>query len=755
MAIIQIQTYNSTRLSSEYDDIKTVEIADSPMAGGTFGDVFECLKVNGKKPQKAQLVKVFKYAANKNLKTIKELQSRLKDVHEELVSKGSSLLEEYQALEAVPQFSFKGTLQGERVQGFSANDLNKLGYIEYSKIIDEDDQYEDFFYNYDIVHRYKIGYTLIKTMDKLSRINYIHADFKDSALFIDKRNATCAVIDFDSGAIFDNNMNNSQPTTIGELQDWLAPEIFEQLGNQNSNDLSSINVNIFSDTWSVTVALYHLILGEEPYCFIAEQSPKNMKTYSQQNRWPNIDVNSPLIDIENIDYIEYIQETYHQVIPPDIKKAFEVTFNDGYFKPSRRYSYEQWVYAFQSVQGEPEIVEFKTNIDHLNFKQQVTLTWNVTGAFKVFINGHNVSKDKDYKVSPNRDSRYELVAENVFGKTSKKELNITVSKEPPEIIEFKANEKVRNNQDPIILSWETKYAEKIMLYPDLKDVTSLKSVEVFPVRDTLYFIEVESFFGVKKALEIKIEVSKEPPLIHSFSSDKKLRTDKTPIQLSWEVSNTKKLVLQPGNIDISNKRELNVKPVRDTNYSLVAESFFGVTTSEELEVLVSKKPPTITEFSITPEIRKTKKPSVVKWNTVDAEKVTIFPLEETLGPRGSVEVTHRRQTEYIIEAESMFGVTSQKKLLGKVHDTAPKIEEFRVRKPIVKKGTEITLVWNITGADKVLINNQEKTNHTGSMTLKATKRKVYKLVAESYFGAKVTREVTLWVLRKSKLKKIF
>ena len=129
---------------------------------------------------------------------------------------------------------------------------------------------------------------MVNAFNFLAGLNFIHADIKDDALFINLKNGSCAIIDFDSGAIF-NSFTPIEPATIGSLQDWLAPEIYNQLTAEN-RAFSSIKVSLLSDIWSVAVAIYHIFMGRHPFGFMEEVNQKNVSNYLSTSKWPNIDI---------------------------------------------------------------------------------------------------------------------------------------------------------------------------------------------------------------------------------------------------------------------------------------------------------------------------------------------------------------------------------------------------------------------------------------------------------------------------------
>ncbi len=485
MAEITIKSCMSTGLDVEFDSVTSVEIPDDNEYRGGFGKIYKCLKINGKSPKQSQLIKLFFITDGNNINTIQKLQQKLKKKNEELVHSGESLLEMYPALLAIPQFSFEGVWNSEKVVGYSANNLSEKGFFDFKNILDDDNLYDDFYTVFKLEEKYIIAYQLIKALNFLSSLGYVHADIKDDAIFINTNKKTCALIDFDSGAVFDHrNASNEEPTTIGTIQDWLAPEILDQIG-KNIQDLNEVRVNIFTDTWSVATALFCIFFEYHPFNFLNEITKKQFKSYFSKHKWP---------EVEKGNDMEQILGYYHKVLPKELKKAFEITFNEGYAKPVLRYTYEQWEQAFMSIHEPPEIVFFNPKTYEIEKKENITLSWEVSGANKVFLNGTDVTNLKEYSVSPTRNTEYELKAINAFGKEVCEKSIIITSDKPPKIIDF--NYRIVNKiKNEFQLTWKIENAHRIFLYPEIGEVTQKENYKIKGIGT--FVLKAESYFGAK------------------------------------------------------------------------------------------------------------------------------------------------------------------------------------------------------------------------------------------------------------------
>ncbi|MCQ2244704.1 MAG: serine/threonine-protein kinase [Bacteroidaceae bacterium] len=339
MKVIKVTgSVSSLGLDPHFEAIKTIEIEDKCFAEGGFGRIYHCITVDKKKCHKPQVIKIFKDScgsAAHSYRTIMGLLNGLKRKKEELDELEIDLIDYYPALFGAPQFVFEGELDGEYVQGYSANNLTKFGYVCFTDVLEKNDVMEKY-YDISIESRTGMAYHLVRTFELLKEIRYIHADFKSDNFFVglgddDK----CALIDYDSGSIIENL--NDEPFTAGTpSQDMLAPEIRSQL-----HATGHAKVNLHTDVWSVAVACHYLYFLCHPFYSLSEVSDQSVSAYNAKFTWPAIDKSFKYINEDIVDYIDDLQENY-TLIDNEIIKCFRYTFTSGYFNPNYRTSYSQW-----------------------------------------------------------------------------------------------------------------------------------------------------------------------------------------------------------------------------------------------------------------------------------------------------------------------------------------------------------------------------------------------------------------------------
>jgi serine/threonine protein kinase len=352
MQTIKIKYVKNTGFDSDFDAINTLQIDDQAFSEGGFGRIYHCRQINNAVYANPQVIKIFKDngqgSADHSFKTISELQEKIIQSKAEYEAIDADFLKQYPAFFGAPQFVFTGELNGNEVRGYSANNLIHFGYICFTDVINNQENQEEYL-QLPVETIYAKAYHLSRAFALLNEFAYIHADFKTDNFFVSLMDARCALIDFDSGA-FIHDLTD-EPYTWGTPQDMLAPEIFEQMADENS----IVRVNLLSDMWSVAVAMHYLIFNLHPLFFVSELSRDSITKYISNFSWPQIDKASPLFNQEMEPYYEwYCSENVFHDLPIDICNCFRHTVMQGYFEPANRTTYNQWIIKLQPLISEKE-----------------------------------------------------------------------------------------------------------------------------------------------------------------------------------------------------------------------------------------------------------------------------------------------------------------------------------------------------------------------------------------------------------------
>jgi serine/threonine protein kinase len=658
MKEIRVLSYKSTGLDPSLASARVIAIEDSPLGSGGFGVAHRSRRFDGR-PATPQVIKLLTESkpgiAQRGLETVRELQSRLAKKNAALLSSGTTLLNKYPTLVGVPQLSFEGELEGQTVLGYSANDLTAAGFEEFGEILDDETKANQF-QSLDLGSKLAMAAQLVAAFGLLSsELSFIHADIKAAAIFIDLARMRCAIIDYDSGALAESQ--SDKPLTCGTpMQDWLAPEIIRQLNPAGRQ----VEVTLLSDVWSVNVAVHYLLFSLHPFFFLSEISDRSMQAYEQAFRWPDADASFPFFNQEydalHQNYIQFLRTR----LPMEIVKKFEFTFNKGYSIPMQRASYNQWETVLRAVEN-PIIRSFQADRTFVDDALPVRLTWHVVGAARIEIKGlANVTGRGWLDVNVTRNTTFELVLTSFSGQQISKTIRIEVSQAPPVIHFFNCSTDMLTAARPAQLSWRVSGSAQVVIDQSVGDVTGRSNIEVLPRRGTTYTLTATSLFGVSVRAMVRVQVSMVPPTVHLFESDRSLLGGDASATLSWLVSSDADEVLINEVGLVAKSGSVKVRPRRDTVYSLTATSYFGYSTISRLHVEVSKAPPVIEDFKVSPRFLREGADASVRWRVANAEEVFLEPEFGPVATRGEMDVKRPSSGKFQLRAISYFGVTTTK-----------------------------------------------------------------------------------------------
>lgn len=421
MISIKINTGLSSGLHADFDHVQSIEIEDAPFASGGFGDVYYCLSINGRQTTNKLVVKIFKDnstgSAQHNYQTTTRLQEKAKKANLRLLSeKGLTITEEYPAFKGLPQFSFNGLLKGKQETGFCSEDLVSSGFTDFERYLQEAPLLM-VYQQLPIERKLLLAYQLVSVFKILEEFHFIHADLKPGAIFINLKNTEIALIDYDSGVITENP--NDEPLTWGAPSDWVAPEIWEQQGKIQKGE--KIQVDIYSDRWSLAIGIHYLMTGYHPLFYLTELSPRVAGQYfSPPNEWPNVNKQAPYFQKANEKLYDQYLPWVSVAVPAEVRSKIAHTLNYGYNKPVARVSYSEWKTALQIIQRPPKIKLFECDKAIILKGMQLKLQWEVENAHTVQIDNGigQVDQKAETIINPSIDLTYTITAVGFFGITS-------------------------------------------------------------------------------------------------------------------------------------------------------------------------------------------------------------------------------------------------------------------------------------------------------------------------------------------------
>ena len=434
MKTIQVTKFKSSELNPEFHSVKSFEIEDKPFDSGAFGEVYFCNSVNGSFLQSPQVLKIFlddgSGSAKRGFETIVKLQEQIISHNLYLKQRNEKPIEQINALGALPQFSYEGVLNGNKILGYSANLLSKNEWLLFGNIFNEEDlqkrkELRNNFYNLSLDHRLKMAFDLAEGFSHLGKMKFIYADLNPKNFFVNQKEGQLCLIDFEGGAV------NENPETYGKPGEWLAPEIQEQLLQNNS---PIIKVDLNTDTWAVAIGIHFMLFHFHSLFFLKVRGKKEMNEYFRNCQWPNIDKTHSNFrkELEGV-YDVYLDKLQNQ-IPKELFKAFADTINKGFSNPNLRLSYNQWINAIKGLMHPPSITKFEADNAVIIDGIPVLLSWDIDSK------GHAVTIDNgigdvtglnEIRIRPEKNTTYTLKVIGHFGETEK---SVDISVFPTPII---------------------------------------------------------------------------------------------------------------------------------------------------------------------------------------------------------------------------------------------------------------------------------------------------------------------------------
>ncbi len=267
----------------------------------------------------------------------------------------------------------------------------------------------------------------------------------------------------------------------------------------------------------------------------------------------------------------------------------------------------------------------------------------------------------------------------------------------PDIIKFTANKTfIENAPDrTIIISWRVKFANDISITNIGKHLENEGKKDVLITKDTTFIIEAKNALNKTTMKLLKIEVSKDAPIIEEFSLSKQVLTDTTPSILTWNVSGSEIINISyvGDNLPVFGKKELFFK--EDRIIKIEAISYFGYSISKQIELKVSKVPPVIKLFSANFLYIIPNTDVEFKWDVKNASLIKIRDTDNNvvLASKKSIgKFSHKvlKPGKFTLEASTIFDIHVKRTLIINALPI-PIIESLEVSEPSIDMITNIDL----------------------------------------------------------------
>lgn len=296
--------------------------------------------------------------------------------------------------------------------------------------------------------------------------------------------------------------NENAQQSLSEIQETLKlyEEEFELVGMRNFFE-ASFNAG-FSDYQKVTKPVDWCGLLK-PIVFQLNVAPEinslsaNKSQIDYQNELVNFQWKVSKVDFVSVDGLSCLDGNEELEVPVSKDRAVELIFHNFYTSVTQSI-------LLKANSKFPEIEFFNSNTSIRKDESPVTLSWKVSGAFKVSVNGIkglNLTEG-EMSVRPVLPTTFKLLCEGGFGELSEAELFVDIVR--PQIEEFSYEINLDHGLDNVDLKWKVTDAISVEISPGIGIVPS-GGVSHVPIRDeTEFTLSAKGlFFSDSKVIKAK------------------------------------------------------------------------------------------------------------------------------------------------------------------------------------------------------------------------------------------------------------
>ncbi len=227
----------------------------------------------------------------------------------------------------------------------------------------------------------------------------------------------------------------------------------------------------------------------------------------------------------------------------------------------------------------------------------------------------------------------------------------------PKIELFTVNKNIITKKDEAVtFKWEASFYDCI--YLNDKAQSLLINANEINLEDTTDVkLKVQNDFG-EATENIVVKANKVNPVIEFFETSISIRTDLTPVLLSWKAANCKSVTIANICENYPAFGSVEVNPLNKIKYILKANGYFDQVSNAELEIDVELA--TITSFKYEINIDLGIDNVDLLWNTKNTIAVEIQPNIGEVELNGVAHARIRDKTEFIIKAKGFFNEVEHK-----------------------------------------------------------------------------------------------
>jgi len=367
-----------------------------------------------------------------------------------------------------------------------------------------------------------------------------------------------------------------------------------------------------------------------------------------------------------------------------------------------------------SLESRPEIHLFLAEPGEIEPGGESQLRWRVDRATRIWIEASDETSfdveeaTGERLVQPAETTTYTLKAEGPGG-VSDKEARVVVRR--PLIAMFVADREEIKEGEPVTLTWQTRFAERVTIEPAVAEgelSVATGSVIVTPAPGEHTWTLTASGTGPDATASVSLVVLAIPTVVR-FEVQPTEAVPGDLVRLFWETSGSDAVAITqtPGDdvLELERAQEIDGHVLvagASTTFTLVAVGPGGESEPAEATLTVHERP-IVDRFVSTPPELALGAAASLGWETTNATSVVIDPpvSDEPLLVDGVAEIRPAVDTEYRMTATGPGGETSAAVTVRVF--PPPTIDRFEASAEQVAPDSAVTLTWETTGATAVIL----------------------------------------------------
>lgn len=302
----------------------------------------------------------------------------------------------------------------------------------------------------------------------------------------------------------------------------------------------------------------------------------------------------------------------------------------------------------------------------------------------------------------------------------------------PASAEFSASRTTIASGESVTLTWATISAPQVTIDQGIGAKNRTGSVTVSPSATRTYTLTATGPVGT---VTKQVTVTVVPPPTATFTATPAIISTGESATLAWTTTNATTTSIDNGVGPVGSSGSTTVSPTSTTIYTLTA-SGVGGSAAKQVTVTVTPPKPQIS-FTASPRTITEGESSTLAWDVLNATSVSIDHGIGSQAASGSLSVSPSATTMYRLTATGPGGSVSSHVMVTVI--TAPVIS-FSATPNAVMRGGTATLVWTVTDATTVVIDNGIGMQATsGAIEVRPTVTTTYVLTAVGPGGVRLAQ----------------